>query len=104
MWADEITKLLRAERLERRNGETPMRFARRVDAAGIFSESVTPAGECLSTIRYSGREPGESDTGIMRDTAMLLRGELSGKGRLRYWNRRMFRRGKAIVKRSGHKV
>ena len=90
VWAEEITKLLRAEQLERRNGETPMTFARRVDASGRFTESMTPAGECLSVIRYSGRKPIESDTGLMRDTAMLMRGELTGKGKIRYWTGRLF--------------
>ena len=56
LWADEITLLLKAEQLERRSGETPMAFARRVDGTGLFSESVTPAGECLSLIRYSRAE------------------------------------------------
>ena len=92
VWAGEITRLLQAEQFERRNGETPMAFARRVDAAGRFTESLTPAGECLSTIRYSARRPLESDTTLMRDTALLLRSELTGKGKFRYWIRRMFGR------------
>ena len=94
VWADEITALLKADRLERRNGETPMAFARRVDGTGLFSESVTPAGECLSLIRYSTAVPVETDTALMRDTAMLLRSELSRKALPRYWIRRLFRTGK----------
>ena len=84
IWTEEVKTLLRAEQYERRNGETPMAFARRVDSEGRFSESVTPAGECLSLIRYSKADPLETDTGLMRDTAMLIRGELSPKGRIRY--------------------
>ncbi len=84
IWAEEVKALLRAERCERRNGETPMAFARRVDEEARFSESITPAGECLSLIRYSTADPVETDTGLMRDTALLIRGELSPKGRIRY--------------------
>ncbi len=90
LWADEITLLLKAEQLERRNGETPMAFARRVDGTGLFSESVTPAGECLSLIRYSRAKALDTDTALMRDTAMLLRGEISKSARLRYWISRIF--------------
>ena len=89
IWTDEVTALLRAENYERRNGETPMAFARRVDGSARFSESVTPAGECLSLIRYSTAKPMETDTGLMRDTALLIRGELSKKGKIRYMARRV---------------
>ena len=91
IWAEEIALLLKAEQMERRNGETPMAFARRVDGTGMFSESLTPAGECLSLIRYSRAEALETDTALMRDTAMLLRSEISKRGRLRYWIQRIFR-------------
>ena len=94
IWASEITKLLKAEQLERKNGETPMGFARRVDATGRFSESITPAGECLSLIRYSEARPLKSDTQMMRDTALLLCGELSRGGRARYLLRRILPQGR----------
>ena len=89
IWAGEITDLLRADHLERRNGETPMAFARRVDGTGLFSESVTPAGECLSLIRYSRAKPNETDTVLMRDTALLIRGEISKRAKMRYVVRRL---------------
>ena len=89
IWAGEVTDLLRAERLERRNGETPMAFAKRVDRTGLFSESVSPAGECLSLIRYSRAVPLETDTGLMRDTALLMRGEISKPAKIRYLARRL---------------
>ena len=100
IWANEITALLRAEHLERRNGETPMTFARRMDETGLFSESLTPAGECLSTIRYSRKIPQEQDTGLMRDTAMLLRTEVSKGAKIRYLARRLLsnNRIKRIIK------
>ena len=89
IWAEETEKLLRAEQLERRNGETPMMFARRADSTALFSESVVPAGECLARISYSRAEPQEQDTGLMKDTAMLVRSELSKQAKIRYWIRRL---------------
>ncbi len=89
IWADEVLVLMRAEHLERRNGETPISFMKRVDGTGVFSESVTPAGECLSVIRYSRTVPGEQDTALMRDTALLMRGEISRGARVRYLIRRL---------------
>ncbi len=111
IWTEEIVKLLKAEGIQRRNGETPMGFANRVDKSARFTESIAPAGECLSLMRYSRAEATESDTGLMRDTAMLLQGELSPKGKVRYMLRRMFtgcgygrNAGKILVKTSGNKV
>ena len=66
-----------------------MAFARRVDGTGLFSESVTPAGECLSLIRYSRAKPVETDTGLMRDTALLIRGEISKRAKMIYLVRRL---------------
>ena len=102
IWTDEVTGLLRAEQLERRNGETVMDFARRVDGSCIFSESVSPAAECLSVIRYSTARPIESDTGLMRDTALLLKSELKGKAKAAYLLRRLLPGKKA--KRRGAKA
>jgi hypothetical protein len=80
--------LLEAEQLERKAGETPIHYMNRMDQTGLFSESLTPAGECLSRIRYSQAEPAGSDTGLMRDTAVLIRNEMSKKGQIRYFVRR----------------
>ncbi len=106
IWAEEITNLLRAEHLERRNGETPMAFAKRVDGTGLFSESVTPAGECMSLIRYSRAEPVRTDTALMRDTALLLRGEISGGAKMRYLAHRLLsNKGiKRIIRTKGSKL
>ena len=103
LWAGEIRNLLRAEHIERKSGETPMAFARRVDGMGIFSESVAPAGECLSLIRYSKAAPLTTDTGLMRDTALLIRGEMSKSGKMRYTVRRLLsNKGiKRIIKGKG---
>ena len=103
IWAEEITNLLQAEKLDRRNGETPMAFAKRVDRTGLFSESVTPAGECLSLIRYSRAKPVETDTGLMRDTALLIRGEISRRAKMIYLVRRLLsNKGiKRIIKVTG---
>ena len=92
IWTEEVAALLRAEKLERRSGETVMAFARRVDGICRFSESVSPAAECLSVIRYSTAHPLESDTGLMRDTALLLRSEMNGKSKVRYFAGRILPR------------
>ena len=89
IWAGEIAELMRAEHIERRNGETPIAFTKRVDGTGRFSESVTPAGECLALIRYSRKKPDEQDTGLMRDTAMLVWSEISEGAKMRYLIRRL---------------
>ena len=57
--------------------------------ACAISESVSPAGECLSLIRYSRAVPLETDTGLMRDTALLVRGEISKPAKIRYLARRL---------------
>ncbi len=94
IWTNDVSALLRSEHLERANGETVIAFAHRVDASCRFSESVLPAAECLCVIRYSTAWPRESDTGLMRDTALLLRDELKGKGKVRYLVSRMLPRKK----------
>ena len=104
IWTEEIRNLLKAEHLERRNGETVIAFSARMDTEGVFSESLTPAAECLSLIRYSRKEPEESDTGLMRDTALLIRSEISGGAKIRYLVRRLLsKKGiKSIIKRGQH--
>ena len=101
IWTGEIITLLRAENIVRRNGETLMAFARRADSTRFFSESLNPAGECLSLIRYSRAEPLETDTGLMRDTALMIKGEMSRNARIKYWLTRIFTssgRRKKLVK------
>ncbi len=88
IWTEEVIMLLEAEQLERKTGETPIHYMNRMDQTGLFSESLIPAGECLSRIRYSKTEPAGSDTGLMRDTAVLIRNEISKKGQIRYFVRR----------------
>ncbi len=90
VWTREVTDLLRAENLVRRTGETPMAFGRRIDRNGQFNVSLGPVGECISLIRYSRAEAGETDTGLVRDTSILLKSELSRPARLRYFLRRFF--------------
>ena len=67
-----------------------MAFGRRVDRAGLFSVAVGPVGECVSLIRYSRADVTETDTGLIRDTSILLKAELSRPARLRYLLRRFF--------------
>ena len=97
VWTGELTELLRAENWIRRSGETPMAFGRRVDRSSAFSVSLGPVGECVSLIAYSRAVPSEADIGIVRDTSILLKGELSRPAKLRYLLRRIFLpRGKRI--------
>ena len=67
-----------------------MAFCRRVDRTGRFSVALGPVGECVSLIRYSRAVPQETDTRLLQDTALLLKGELSRPARLRYLARRFF--------------
>ena len=90
VWAQEITDLLHAENLIRAKGETPMAFGRRVDRNALFSVALGPVGECVSLIRYSRAEAAETDTGLVRDTSVLLKAELSRPARMRYLLRRIF--------------
>ena len=90
IWTEEIAELLYAENYTRRSGETPMAFGRRIDRASHFNASINPVGECISWIRYSRADAGEAETGILRDTAVLLKDDLSRPARLRYYLRRIF--------------
>ena len=90
VWAQEITDLLHAENLTRGKGESPMAFGRRVDRNAAFGVALGPVGECVSLIRYSRAKPTETDTGLVRDTSILLKSELSRPARLRYLIRRIF--------------
>ena len=82
--------MLSAEKMLRKKGETLTGFMRRVDLTGIFDTALTPAGECLSVLMYSRAETLETDTGMLRDTAVLLKSEISKSARLKYWMRRIF--------------
>lgn len=90
VWTQEITDLLYAENLVRAKGESPMAFGRRVDRNAQFSVALGPVGECVSLIRYSRAEAAETDIGLVRDTSILLKSELSKPARLRYLMRRIF--------------
>lgn len=90
VWTQEVTDLLGAENFVREKGESPMAFGRRVDRNAQFSVALGPVGECVSLIRYSRAEAAETDIGLVRDTSILLKGELSKPARLRYLMRRIF--------------
>jgi transglutaminase-like putative cysteine protease len=90
IWVDELVSLLRADNWIRRKGETPMAFGRRVDASSSYSVSLGPVGECVSLISYSKAVPTDLDIGLVRDTSILLKGELGRPARLRYLFRRLF--------------
>ena len=90
IWSGEIADLLCAENYSRRSGETPMAYGRRIDRASHFNVSLNPVGECISWIRYSRTEVSEAETAVLRDTAVLLKGDLSRPARLRYLLRRVF--------------
>ena len=90
VWSQEVTDLLYAENLTRSKGESPMAFGRRVDRNSQFSVALSPVGECVSLIRYSRAQAAETDICLLRDTSILLKGELSKPARLRYLLRRIF--------------
>ena len=90
IWTQEITDLLYSESLIRARGESPMAFGRRVDRTALFSVALGPVGECISLIRYSRAEVNETDIGLVRDTSILMKGEISRPARLRYLIRRFF--------------
>ena len=90
IWTQEVADLLFAENLKRERSESPMAFGRRIDRTGPFGVALGPVGECISLIRYSRAEAGETDIGLVRDTSILLKGELSRPARLRYLLRRVF--------------
>ena len=90
IWIQEITDLFAAENLVRKKGESPIAFARRIDRTGPFSTPVEPVGKSISMLRYSTYQPGPDDSGYIRDTAILLKAELSRPGRVKYWIRRVF--------------
>lgn len=90
VWTQEITDLLHAENLNREKSESPMAFGRRVDRSALFTVSMGPVGECVSLIRYSRADVNETDIGLVRDTSILLKDELSKPARVRYLFRRFF--------------
>ena len=90
VWAQEITDLLSAENLTRRKGETPMALGRRIDRTARFGVSMNTVCECISLIRYSRADATEADTGLVRDSAILLKSELSRPALARYFFRRIF--------------
>ena len=90
VWAQEITDLLSAENLTRRKGETPMALGRRIDRTARFGVSMNTVCECISLIRYSRADATEADTGLVRDSAILLKSELSRPALTRYFFRRIF--------------
>lgn len=90
VWAQEIMDQLYAEGLTRSKDESPMAFGRRVDQLAVFTVALGPVGECLSLLRYSRAQAQETDTALLRETARLLRSELSRPALLRYFVRRLF--------------
>ncbi|QUA53558.1 transglutaminase-like domain-containing protein [Aristaeella lactis] len=90
IWTQEISDLLSAENLTRRKGETPMAFGRRIDRTARFGVSLNTVCECISLIRYSRSSATDTDTGLVRDSSVLLKSELSRPALARYFFRRIF--------------
>ena len=90
IWTQEISDLLSAENLARRKGETPMAFGRRIDRTARFGVSMNTVCECVSLIRYSRSSATDTDTGLVRDSSVLLKSELSRPALARYFFRRIF--------------
>jgi len=90
VWAQEIIDLLRADRWQRKKGESLLAFTVRVDHAGSYTTPLQPVGECLSLVSYARHTPGDAELSLLKDTATLLKAELPFSARLRYLARRMF--------------
>ena len=90
VWTQEITDLLYAENLVRSKGESPMAFGRRIDRSARFSVSLNSVCECISLIRYSRSVASDTDIGLVRDSSILLKSELSRPALARYFFRRVF--------------
>lgn len=94
IWIQEISDLLYAENLHRKNGETPIGYADRIDRTGYFTSVLRPVGEIISLLVYSKVVPEHTDTSIIRETAVNLKSEISKPARLRYWICRIFHSSK----------
>ena len=93
VWVDEIASRLASRGIERKTGETPLSWTRRLDAAGALPVKLSPIGECVSLLRYSQAETLPEDTVLARETALSLRKNQTVPVRLRYFvNRLKFRR------------
>ena len=90
IWIQEIWDMMSAEHMERKKGETPLGFTERVDRTGFYSTALQPVGETISEIVYSRAGYSADATGLIRDTALTLKPEISKPGRARYWIRRIF--------------
>ena len=91
IWIQETADLLAAEHIVRKKGETLLRFTERADHTGFYSVTLRPVGEAVSMMAYSCAEISEEETNLIRDTAIMLRAEISRPARARYWVRRIFR-------------
>lgn len=90
IWTQDLFDTLHAAGMQMRPAETPMSFTRRLDTEGTFSTSTATAGECISLICYGHVSPIGTDSGLMRDTALSCRHELTGPAKVRYFFRRIF--------------
>ena len=90
IWAQEIADLLHADHWQRKKGESLLAFTCRIDRSGSFTTALQPVGEFLSLMSYARHVPGETELTLMRDTAVLLKGELPFPARIRYLIRRLF--------------
>lgn len=97
IWIQEISDLLSADNMRRKTGETPLGFAERADKTGVYSTQIRPVGEIVSLMAYSRIQADPGTTALVRDTAVMLKSEISKPARLRYWIRRIFR---SVKKRS----
>ncbi|MBE0601973.1 MAG: transglutaminase domain-containing protein [Firmicutes bacterium] len=65
-------------------GETPLSFAKRVDAVHYFRKQVTPLWRILSLSNYSRLQPGVAQTGKARDTYREIYKESKPLRKLRF--------------------
>ena len=58
--------------------------------ARYFTTVIRPVGEAMSLMVYSRKEADEDSLTLIRDTAVMLRPEISRPAGFRYWVRRIF--------------
>ena len=90
IWIQEITDVMAAEHITRKSGETPLGFSERIDRTGIYSVNMRPVGEIISIMSYSRSGITAESVSTIRDTAVILKSEISKPAKARYWIRRIF--------------
>ncbi len=79
-----VAKLLQYANYRPKAGETPLSFAKRVDAVHYYQKQITPLWRILSLSNYSRLRPGAEQTKRARDTYHAIYKETKPLRRLRF--------------------